>query len=64
MRWQVGFYGANLLLPVGMCIAAGLWGAVAASAAALAVCWALLRVPAAARAEHVPAFGRSAEVSR
>jgi putative membrane protein len=33
--WLIGFYGANLVLPVGMCIAAGMWGAVAATAAAL-----------------------------
>ena len=30
------YYGANLLLPLGMCVAAGLWGAVAASVAMLA----------------------------
>jgi uncharacterized membrane protein len=65
MRWQVGFYGANLLLPVGMCIAAGLWGAVAATAAALAVCWAMLRLPAGEPVPaHASAFGRGAEVSR
>jgi len=33
--WLLGFYGANLLLPVGMNIASGLWGAVAATGAAL-----------------------------
>lgn len=36
LRWLVGFYGANLLLPLGMSAAAGLWGAVAATLAALA----------------------------
>ena len=30
--WLIGYYGANLLLPVGMAIAAGLGGAVAATA--------------------------------
>lgn len=35
LRWMLAFYGANLLLPVGMSAAAGLWGAVAATAAAL-----------------------------
>jgi len=35
VRWMAAFYGANLLLPLGMSIAAGLWGAVAATAAAL-----------------------------
>jgi uncharacterized membrane protein len=28
-QWWAGFYGANLLLPLGMCVAAGLWLAVA-----------------------------------
>jgi hypothetical protein len=39
----VAFYGANLLLPLGMSVAAGLWGAVAATVAALVVCWAVTR---------------------
>jgi len=43
LTWQVGFYGANLLLPLGMSMVAGLWGAVLASAAALGACWLLLR---------------------
>lgn len=37
LSWLLGFYLANLVLPVGMSIAAGLWGAVAATGAALAV---------------------------
>ena len=41
-RWWAGYYGANLILPLGMCAAAGLWGAVAAVCAALAVLGALL----------------------
>jgi uncharacterized membrane protein len=41
--WLVGFYGANLVLPVGMCVAAGIWGAVAATAAALTVAWLIAR---------------------
>ena len=41
--WLVGFYGANLVLPLGMCLAAGLWGAVAATAAALALAWVIAR---------------------
>jgi putative membrane protein len=36
LRWLVGFYGANLLLPLGMSAAAGLWGAVTATLGALA----------------------------
>ena len=43
IAWLVAFYAANLLLPVGMNVVAGLWGAVAATAAALAACWALTR---------------------
>jgi putative membrane protein len=34
--WLLGFYGANLLLPVGMSVAAGLWGVVVATGVALA----------------------------
>jgi len=41
--WMVAYYGANLVLPVGMCIAAGLWGAVLATAVALAVAWMIAR---------------------
>ena len=35
--WLLGFYGANLLLPVGMSVAAGLWGVVVATGVALAL---------------------------
>ena len=48
LPWLIAFYGANLLLPVGMSLVAGLWGAVAATAAALTGCWLL------ARAQVVP----------
>lgn len=41
--WLVAFYGANLLLPLGMNVAAGLWGTVAATVAALVGCWAVTR---------------------
>ena len=37
--WLIGYYGANLLLPVGMSVAAGMWGAVVATAAALMTAW-------------------------
>jgi len=37
--WLIGYYGANLLLPVGMGVAAGMWGAVVATAAALMAAW-------------------------
>lgn len=39
VRWAAAFYGANLLLPLGLGAAAGLWGAVAVSAGALGLCW-------------------------
>jgi hypothetical protein len=39
----VAFYGANLLLPVGMNMAVGLWGAVVATGVALAVAWLIAR---------------------
>jgi putative membrane protein len=51
--WLVAFYGANLLLPLGMSMAAGLWGAVAATVAALALCWAATRPRPARRAGGV-----------
>ena len=43
LAWQVAFYGANLLLPIGMSIVAGLWGAVLATTVALGLCWLLVR---------------------
>ena len=47
LRWLIAFYGANLLLPVGMTAAAGLWGAVAATAGAMVLCWLVAgRLPA------------------
>ncbi|HEX5579964.1 MAG TPA: carotenoid biosynthesis protein [Gemmatimonadaceae bacterium] len=55
--WLVAFYGANLLLPLGMSVAAGLWGAVAATAAALIVCWVVTR-----RREEVDTVRPAAEV--
>jgi uncharacterized membrane protein len=48
VRWLVGFYGANLLLPLGMSAAARLSGAVAATTAAMLICWLIAgRLPAA-----------------
>ena len=43
-RWLAGFYLANLALPLGMSAAAGLWGAVAATVAALAVAYGAARL--------------------
>ena len=42
-RWLVAFYGANLLLPVGMNVGVGLWGAVVATGVALGVAWLIAR---------------------
>jgi uncharacterized membrane protein len=41
-RWWGAFYGANLLLPLGMCLVAGLWLAVAATLVVLGATWAVL----------------------
>lgn len=41
--WLIAYYGANLILPVGMAIAAGLTGAVAATALALGAAWLIAR---------------------
>lgn len=48
LGWLVAYYGANLLLPLGMSLAAGLWGAVAATVAALVACALVTRSPRAA----------------
>lgn len=56
LRWLVAFYGANLLLPLGMSAVAGLWGAVAATLAAVAVAGLAARaltVRRAGRADHL-----------
>lgn len=37
VSWLLAFYGANLLLPVGMSVAVGLWGVVIATGVALAM---------------------------
>lgn len=43
ISWLIGFYGANLLLPVGMSMAVGAWGAVLATGGALAFAWVIAR---------------------
>ena len=53
--WLIGYYGANLLLPVGMAIAAGLSGAVAATAVALGAAWLVARAGRPAGAGEVRA---------
>jgi uncharacterized membrane protein len=53
--WLIAYYGANLLLPVGMAIAAGLGGAVAATAVALGVAWLIARAGRSTRGVEVPA---------
>ena len=54
-RWLIGYYGANLLLPVGMAIAAGLGGAVAATAVALGAAWLIARAGRVERTVEVAA---------
>jgi|RhiMetdeSRZDD1v2_1073273.scaffolds.fasta_scaffold21645_7 uncharacterized membrane protein len=44
VSWLVGFYAANLLLPVGMSVAAGLWGVVVATGFALALAGVVARL--------------------
>lgn len=43
-RWLGAYYGTVLLMPLGMVLAAGLWGAGLATAAGVAVCAALTKV--------------------
>lgn len=43
LSWQLAFYGANLLLPLGMSIVAGFWGAAATTIIALGLCWLIVR---------------------
>lgn len=43
-RWLAAFYGANLLLPMGMSAAAGAWGAVFVTAGMLALVFGVARV--------------------
>ena len=52
LSWQLGFYGANLLLPLGMSIVAGLWGAAMTTAIALGLCWLIVRAPDSHAGEH------------
>jgi putative membrane protein len=41
-RWMAAFYAVNLLLPVGMSVASGMWGAAAVTFAVLGVCTLLI----------------------
>lgn len=43
LPWQLGFYGANLLLPLGMSLVAGLRAAVVTTVIALGFCWLIVR---------------------
>ena len=49
VRWLAGFYGANLLLALGMCAAAGLWPAVILTVVALGITLLAARIPDAHR---------------
>lgn len=60
LRWLVAFYGANLLLPVGMSAAAGLWGAVAATLVVLGTAAMLARALASRRRGEAPLAGVTA----
>ena len=55
LRWLGAFYAANLLLPLGMSVAAGLWGAVLATGAAALVALGAWRLLAARDAERAGA---------
>ena len=59
-KWFVGFYAANLVLSLGMSVAAGLWLAVAVTALSLAGVASILSVAGRARVAKRSAF-RSAE---
>ena len=54
-RWLGAFYALNLVLPIGMSIAAGMWGAAVVTLVALGTCFLLLRPRA---AERVPTMLR------
>ncbi len=59
-RWLAGFYLANLALPLGMSVAAGLWGAVAGTLIALAASYGAARLLAGRPAQARRAPGRPA----
>jgi uncharacterized membrane protein len=42
-RWLAAYYGANLVLPVGLAAAGGMWLAVVVTIIALGACWLVLR---------------------
>ena len=54
--WQAAFYGANVILPLGMSVVAGLWGAAVAMACVLGG----VVVMASLRSRFRPVVGRSA----
>ena len=45
-RWLGAFYALNLVLPIGMSVASGMWGAAAVTLASLGICYLLLRTRA------------------
>jgi putative membrane protein len=64
VRWLVAYYGANLILPLGMCAAAGLGWAVVATVAALLGAGAWVRL-ASGRPEAIAGYrGARPEVAR
>jgi len=50
LRWLMAYYGIVLLMPLGMVVAAGLWWALLATAAALSLAWATYLVISRTRA--------------
>lgn len=66
-RWLMAFYGANLILPLGMTLVAGMWGAAVATAMVLGgvVVWAALRSrsPSGTQAVESSQNGSRAEVA-
>ncbi len=66
--WLAIFYGANLILPLGMTVVAGMWGAAVATAMVLGgvVVWASLRsrTPSGTRVEELAGRERRPEVAR
>ena len=57
-RWIAAYYGANLALPLGMAMAAGMWLAVLATAAAIAICAVLVRATPLPRVARVSLAAR------
>jgi len=62
-KWWAGYYGANLLMPLGMCVVAGLWLAVFATVVVLGLMGAGLLLLG-RRTEESPLLGVASEAAR